>query len=244
MPPKNKNPEDGVSGQLDSILEQLKAMNERLAAQDTRFSRLEKLLTETQSENKTLKEENEKQKLAIDQLKERVNHLEQRNRANNVRVFNLPLTGDTSDNNNVADQLFNKVFKPVLRGAMDRGKLTSFPLVSEVIEVAHILPSKAAIKPILCKFTKPIFKQLILTHKKDFGLRAPGKEDRPGPLCFPIYEDATRDAFNLMKKLAADDRVLASWISGGDVRFRLHASDSVHRIRSLSLDFEDHFKNV
>ncbi len=239
MPPKTKNFEETASNQLESILEQLKAVNDRLAEQDTKFS---KLLADVTKENAELKKQNEKQQETIDTLQEKVNALEQRNRASSIRVFNLPLSGDTTNNDNVADQLFGKLLKPILKGALDRGRLNSFPTRDEVIEVAHILPSKSNTSSILCRLKKPLYHQLILQHKKDFAPRAPGKDDRPGQLLYPIYEDATRDTFLLMKKLAADSRVLASWISGGSIRFRLHSNpDTINRVRLIYAPFESHF---
>lgn len=249
MPPKTKNLDDLVSAmstQLDSILDQLKTVNEKLSEYDEKFKKLERLLEETKTENEALKTTNISQQETIDSLKEKVNSLEQRNRARSIRLFNLPLTGNASDNDNVADQVFSKVLKPILRGALDRGRLSSFPTREEVIEVAHILPGKSTNNPILCKLRKPLYHQLILQLKKDFAPRAPAPasrdDKRPGPLLYPIFEDATRDTFLFMKKLAADDRVLASWISGGTVRYRLRsAEDTVHRVRSIYAPFENNF---
>ncbi len=116
MPPKNKPTEEAsassLSAQLEQISDQLRTFKDRFDTQDEKFAELKTLLEATARENTKLKEENTTQKAEIIMLKDKVNSLEQRNRADSVRVFNIPLTGDETDNLNVAEQVYRNAFCP------------------------------------------------------------------------------------------------------------------------------------
>ncbi len=233
----------GLSTQLDTISAQMKNVQERLDEQDTNFERLENLIKQRQSENSKLKEENLTQKQDIIELKEHINRLEQRNRANCVRVFNLPISGDSSNNDVVAEEVYKKALLPILVGAANKGRLPGVPSVDKVIEVAHILPGKKDLKPVLVRFRKPIYKLIIMQLKRELAPRAASKNEKPGPgpMLYSIFDDTTRDTYQLMRKLATDSRVEASWFVGGSLKFRLVDSDTVHRVRSIFGEYEDNF---
>ena len=244
MPPKNKSLKDlvsGISAQLETISEQLQAVRDRQDKQDEKFERLEKLLDASTTENIALKKENAELKSDVLVLKEKVNNLEQRNRAVCTRIFDLPIAGDAADNNNVAVQLYQKLLFPILSGAKDSGKVKSIPNMSDTIETAHILPGPKPNKPILCRFKTPFIKQLIMQGKKEFAPRGPSRGDKPGPLLYPIFHDITRDSYLLMKKLGSDERVQASWFDNGAIRFRLTNSDAVRRVHNIYGPYDDLF---
>ncbi len=211
--------------------------------QDRKFDRLETLLTEAKEENGKLKKENIKLKEELSTFKERVNQLEQRNRSDCVRVFDLPISGDSSDNTIVQSQLYQKLLLPILKGAKENGQISVIPTVDETIEVAHVLPGQKHNKPVLCRFKSQRLKQLIMRNKKDFAPRVnSSKGDRPGAYCFPVFDDVTRDTYSLMKRLGADDRVQASWFANGTIKYRLVDSETILRARSTYGDYEDLFK--
>ena len=246
MPPKAKTPDDSststlISNQLEEIINQLREVKDRMVEQDRKFDRLETLLTETKKENGELKSENIKLKEELSSCKERINHLEQRNRADCVRVFDLPISGDSSDNEVVQQQLYQKVLLPILNGAKANGQIRNIPSIEETIEVAHILPGQKNHKPILCRFRSQRVKQLIMRNKKDFAPRTGSKGERPGAYCHPLYDDITRDTYALMKKIGADERVQASWYASGTIKFRLLNSETIHRVRHIYGDYDNIF---
>ncbi len=244
MPPKSKTLEDlvtSLSDKLDDISTQLQAVRDQQEEQDRKFDRLETLLTEAKTESAELKKENTKLKMELTSFKDRINHLEQRNRADCIRVFDMPIQGDVSDNSNVQTQLFNKLILPILKGAKEQGIINNIPSPDDTIEVAHILPGQKAIKPILCRFKSSRIKQVIMRSKKDHAPRSLGKGDKPGPYSFPFYDDITRDNYSYMKKLSSDERVQACWYSGGAIKYRLTNSETILRIRSVYTDIEELF---
>ncbi len=244
MPPKNKSLEDLVatlSTQLETITEEIKKVRERLDGHDEKFTCLETLLTEYKNENTKLKEAYETQKEEIISLKDHVNRLEQRNWDNCIRIFNLPISGDSSDNNVVAEEVYNKVLKPVFLGAASKGRLPGLPTIDKIIDTAHILPGKKDIKPIICRFRKPVYKNIFMQLKRDLAPRAASKGDRPGPMLYPAFDDTTRDTYLLMRKLSNNARVESSWYAGGALKFRLVDSNDICKVRSICGPYESHF---
>lgn len=224
-----------MSVQLENISKQLSDSNHRLQLQEARFDRLEKMLSDMQSENTDLKEQLKSSDEVINQLKERVNAVEQHNRANSIRIFNLPINGDNKNPDLVSQQLYNTVLLPILQGAVSKGRIPSVPTCSELIEIAHILPGKSDNKPIICRLFSRNIRTIIMQLKKEFAPRATAEHgsNRPAPLLYPIYEDITRDTFRLMRAISSREEVLSCWSAGGTLRFRLRESDDIHRVTSI-----------
>ncbi len=84
-------------------------------------------------------------------------------------------------------------------------------------------------------------KSIIISNKKQFAPRAPNVGEKQGAFLYPIYEDVTRDSYQLMKKLRADSRVQACWFAGGAIRFITTNSDTVKRVSSIFGPYEDIF---
>ena len=235
--------------QFLALSAQLATIVEKLNVQDSRFDKLEQLLAATQQENTLLKEQLLTQDNEITVLKDRINNMEQRNRDNSIRVFNMPIDGDDTNPSVVANQLYVKVLLPILQGAVVKGRLPEIPSCDELIEVAHILPSKKEFKPIICRFYKKSSRTLIMQLKKEFAPRTSAannrsNSNRPPPYLFSIFEDITRDTFSLMRALSAHEDIAACWAAGGQLRFRLKDEETVHRIQSVYESMKDIIKKV
>ena len=230
--------------QIGAIAAQLETVIAKLNVQEEKMDNMEKLLAASQAENASLKVELLNRDSEVLQLKNRLNGIEQHNRANCLRVFNLKLDGDASDNDNVARQLYANVLLPILEGARAKGRLRTIPSQDELIEVAHILPTKAdKANPIICRLYKRGMRTVIMQHKKEFAPRArvassSSGSSRPPPFLFPIHEDMTRDSFQLMRAMNAHNDVLACWASGGQLRFRLTSEEDTNRIHRIYSVYE------
>ena len=223
-----------ISAQLETVLA-------KLSIQEDKMDNLEKMLAATQAENVVLREELRNKDAEVTQLKNRLNSVEQHNRSNSIRIFNLKIDGDANDNDNVARQLYESALLPILEGARSKGRLHTIPAYDDLIEVAHILPTKAdKINPIICRLYKRGMRTLLMQHKKEFAPRAKAPlatsgSTRPPPFIYPIHEDMTRDSFQLMRAMSAHNDVLACWSAGGQLRFRLkdEGDTRIHRIYSI-----------
>ena len=248
---KNRSMEEMVgalSAQLDSIGRQLSLNNDQLAAanrrldeQAVRFEKLESILAATQCENADLKNKLLNKDSEIVELKSRIKAVEQHSRASCLRIFKLELDGDENDPIQVAEQVYNKVLVPILQGAVDNMRLRYLPTVEQCITTAHILPNKDnKIKPILVRLVNPHMRTLVMQLKKEFAPKATPSTDpnspsnsKPPPQKYSIFEDMTRDAFQLMRSLSSDARIHSCWCSGGQLRFRLLGSEIIQRVKSI-----------
>ena len=89
-----------------------------------------------------------------EQLKSKLNSLEQHHRSWSVRVTGLKIPAeDECDSNLVKIHLYEQFIKPILEGAVSQGILPTLPTACEIIERAHVLPAKdKAAKPVIARF--------------------------------------------------------------------------------------------
>ena len=238
---------DSMSKQLSLNNEQLYAANKRLDEQAERFVKLENMLSSVLRENADLKQQLENKDSEIIELKSRINAVEQHSRSSCIRIFKMSIDGDDNDPAVVAEQVYNTIFLPIFRGAVDMKRLRYVPPIEQCIVTAHVLPSKDnKTKPILVRLINAHFRTIIMQLKKDYAPRAPAApapasdsasvpvdSSKPPPQAYAIYEDMTKDAFQLMRALSSHVRVNSCWCTGGQLRFRLVDSATIQKVRSI-----------
>ena len=238
---------DTMSKQLSLNNEQLYAANKRLDEQAANFSKLENMLAVALRENADLKQQLQNKDGVILELKTRINAVEQHSRSSCIRIFKLPIDGDENDPVIVAEQVYTKILYPIFRGAVEKKRLRHIPTIEQSIVTAHVLPSKDnKMKPILVRLLNAHLRTIVIQLKKDFAPRAAAiagaaasapsgdhASSRPPPQAYPIFEDMTRDAFQLMRALSSHVRVHSCWCSGGQLRFRLVDSETIQKVRSI-----------
>jgi hypothetical protein len=224
-----------IGGQLSNIIEQLQQVNQRLDQQEERFTKMEELLRASQAENKALKEDSLNKDHEIKQLKSKLNDVEMHQRSFNIRIFNFHLEGESNDTRNVMNQVYEKILKPVLEGAVSKGRLAAVPTVDSLLETAHILPGKEGKpKPIICRFFNRFHRMLFLQLKKEFAPRGqPKSPSRSPPYLYPVYEDVSKDMFRLMRALASHTLVDSCWAAGGVLKIKMADSNVVQRISNI-----------
>ena len=157
MPPKSKIVETSETSSLDALTASVKtmaasvkAMREELATSNltinnltTRLVHIENILKTTQAENNHLKKELADSAQESNQLKAKLNSLEQHHRSWSVRVTGLKIPAeDEFDSNMVKIHLYEQLLKPILEGAVSKNILPTLPTACEILERAHILPAK------------------------------------------------------------------------------------------------------
>jgi len=223
------------------LAERLEDISKQLAAYDRRFDKLENLLAESQKENRELKKTIQDRDAELLRVNQKLNDLEQYGRSWSIRILNLPIpSSESSDPLAVMEHVHDKVLSPILRGAVENGLLTSVPPALEILETAHVLPSKPNSTPaIICRFYSRNIRSLIFKLKKDFAARLPGTSGNGagrkgnGPLRFPIYEDLTRTNFFKMRAIAKHEKVHSCWSVSGALRFRLKDEDTVRKVANI-----------
>jgi vacuolar-type H+-ATPase subunit I/STV1 len=175
-----------ISAQLENIIEKLQHTNTRLDEQEERFKKLEQMLTSSQQETSQLKELLITKDQEIVTLKNKINDVEMHQRSYNIRVFNFPLNGDTNDTRSVMQQVYEKQLRPVLEGAVAKGRIQSVPTADQLLETAHTLPGKDnKPKPIICRFFNRHYRTVFLQLRKEFAPKAASVANRPPPTSTP-----------------------------------------------------------
>jgi len=231
MPPKKSettaNPT--VEETLATMTTQLATLLASSKNTETKVTNLENMLKKSQEENAELKAHIKEQEHEIRDLKTNLNNLEQHHRANSVRINKLVIAGDDSDIVNVREQVYNQVLLPIFQGLVQNGKRSTVPTAEQLIEMCHVLPGREdRPRPIICRLHSRFHKTEIMLNKREYlpkvGVSESGAAARggkPPPLKYVVVDDLTRLNYVKMRELAADERVLACWSVGGQLRLRL-----------------------
>ena len=269
MPPKKPVEASEPAGSLEALTASVKvmaasveAMREQLTTSSTtinnlstRLAHIETILNATQAENAVLKKELANGALESDQLKAKLNSLEQHHRSWSVRVTGLKIPAeDECDSNKVKIHLYEQFLRPILEGAVSKNILPTLPTACPIIERAHVLPAKdKAVKPVIARFYCRDMRALIFKLKKEFAPRdQAGATTRTGGggsgaggatgevrykplgrLRYQIYDDLTRFNFQKMKAIGNDRRVDQCWSTNGQLKFKLAGSDMVKTVKSV-----------
>jgi hypothetical protein len=227
--------------QLELIISKLTAL-ESLPA---KVAALEKLLHESNARNTALQQQIATKDKLIADLTAKTNSLEQYNRSWSVRLNNIHLpNGDKTETYTVMQTVFDKALRPIFEGAKNRGLITTIPDFDDVLETAHILPAKASDrpKPIIARFYSRNIRNMVFRLKKELAptttITTKGGETRT-VLKYPIYEDLTKPAHQLLQDLLKDPRTGPVWTIGGHIRYRLKGDDTVRKVVSVFDSVED-----
>jgi predicted nuclease with TOPRIM domain len=191
MPPKAKEPGATSIEELVATVRSLTSVTETLKEQleastattndlSRRLSSIEALLHTTQKENTDLKQDLANSYDEVKTLKTKLNNLEQHHRSWSIRAIGIKIpTADENDNEAVKNHLYSKLIKPILAGAVQKGLLTTIPPAEEVIERAHILPTKKnGPKPIIARFYCREIRALVFKLRKEFAPKEPAPTTR------------------------------------------------------------------
>ena len=194
---------------------------------------------------KRLNDEQETMKKDIKSLQKDQNDKEQRNRNYSIRIFNLPLPSNLSNNPiGTLNHVYNTIIQPILNIAVESKEIMEVPPVLQLLEFGHTLKyptssssnsgKKTTIPPIIVRFFSRSFRLLVLKNKKSFlgKLKGPDK-----PAVF-ITEDLTSVNFRLMKELSEDKtRIEKCFSMNGQIKFILR-QDPEKRIRTVAKVFD------
>jgi archaellum component FlaC len=254
MPPKKAQTEEEPT--LGDILKVLKSQSEQLTTMTQKMSQIDAIDNEVKAiktlvvslreENKELRSELKKKEeqldhmqAAVNSLEAKLNSLEQHHRGWGARVLNIPISeAEESNPEAMIEKVYQLALRPILEGAVQKGKLQSVPSADQVLEVAHVLPGKQGQpKPIIMRFYNRNLRNLVFQLKREFAAREPAESgrraERPGPFRYPIYEDLTKVNLAKMRAIAQDERVQACWTVSGQIRFKLQDSSEVKRVNNI-----------
>jgi hypothetical protein len=224
-----------ITAQLENIIEKLSHTNERLDQQEERFKKLEQMLVNSQQETSQLKEQLVNKDHKIVELNNKINEVEMHQRSYNVRIFNFPLDSEVNDTRNVLSQVYEKQLRPVLEGAVAKGRIKSVPTADQLLETAHILPGKDnKPKPIICRFYNWFYRTVFLQLRREFAPKTnSGGGDGRQTYLYPTYEDITGVMLSKMREISNHPTIKSCWAAGGVLRFKLQDSDTINRVYNV-----------
>ena len=109
-----------------------------------------------------------------------MNNREKHQCNSSIRIFGLEINdSDAKDPISTSGVIYNKLLKPVLELAVKDETLDKIPNMLELIEYAHVLPSRKIpstgkkISPIICRFQSRLMRSIIFRYKKQFLSSSP-----------------------------------------------------------------------
>jgi hypothetical protein len=249
MPPKKIQPSDPAAEsdadtKLNSILAQLASMNNNMEAINRRLDKvdllgeqlnnIEESMRNISTEHANFKSTLASNQVTISNIQASQVSMDQYNRSWSVRIMELQLSADDESNPfRLVETVYNKVFLPILSGALSEDLIPRIPSCDQLLERAHVLPATkaGAIKPIICRFLNRDYQGVSFRLKKKYATMSAtsGAGERPR-YAFPFYEDLSSAVFRKMKELQADSRVDSCWSVNGQLRHRLTGSDTVKKV--------------
>jgi len=234
-----------TKGQVKTIEDLATQLENSVSKITLRFDGIEQKLAETISslvnENKELKAANTRLEEEMLGMRNHLNNLEQYQRSSSVRVNNLRIPDNITNNPyEVRNFVYNTVFEPIFQGAVEKGELSAIPSADSVLELAHVLPGPAdKPKPIITRFKSRLDRAVVLRLKKQYAPKDPVNRNRQR---YPVYEDLTKDNFQLLMKLSKDDRVESAWSIKGQIKYKFKGFDTIHKVENVYVPFEEHFR--
>jgi hypothetical protein len=231
--------EASLNAKLDLIcskLEKIDVLEQKLDTFGQHISSIESALHDLKLENTHLREELAKKDKVINSLSEQVNRLDQASRSSSIRIIGLPITS-TTPASDVHKIVFNEVIHPVFEAAKKAGELPNAPFAQHfLINNAFALPAKKGTScPVILTLSSQFVRGLIFKFKKSAlpVIHDPvQKRDRPKYL---VFEDLSPANFQQLRAIAADrERVKSVWSFGGQLRFKLHNSETIYKVKSLA----------
>jgi hypothetical protein len=225
-----------------SMEETLEEMNSKLSILTDKFSELEDTLKNTIRENESLKKIISNHEDQMASMRDDLNTKEQYTRLWSVRILNIRLpAGQESDTRIVMNTVYNELLLPILRGAVEKGEITTIPSCLELLETAHILPGKGAIKPIIARFHSRYWRSLVFRYRRDYAPKedaTPSASTRGSAARHPrpkhsLFEDLTTANFKQLQAFKQSDRVSSAWSVNGIIRFKVKDCDTVFKVSSL-----------
>lgn len=171
----------------------------------------------------------------ISKLTEQVNRVDQASRATYIRIIGLPVNINTPAatlNKIVLDE----IIAPTLARAREVGDLPPTAGPSPfLIDQAFAIPSKKGnYCPVVVKLSNLSSRHLIFKHKKAALPQITDMTAQRTRSKYSIYEDLTPANHAQLRALSDDPRIKSIWTYNGQIRFKPHDSETVHKIRSLS----------
>jgi hypothetical protein len=230
---------------MEESLASLHAKFDSFSTQIAKIDILEQSIHSLVQENIACREEIKKKDAIIDQLSEKVNRLDQSLRVNSLRIHGLPVSS-TTPSHEVANTVYKEIILPIYDAAKQSGDLPgdAVPALHSIISNAFAIPSKknSPSSPVVVKLTSEYLRGLIFKHKKDALPTTTDLQSNRVRQKFAIYEDLSPANHQLLRTFVDDPRVKSACSYGGQIRFKTHLDETIHKVTSLTATYDSMIK--
>lgn len=228
---------------VDDLKKLVTGLQKTIENKDVALTTLVNEMKEVREELKGVKEELSSAKKELGDCKKRDNDREQYARCWSVRVFGLEVTKEEEDaygkDAAVMRKAYNKIFKPVLTAAKNKGACESIPgwqnLLSNGHKVGKPYLKNGIMQPPACivRFSSRYMRNVFLRHKKE-NMPSPSEDEKKaGVSKFSVTEDLTKANYDMLQKLIKEESVDKAWTIDGNIRFvTVGDKSTTRRVRS------------
>jgi uncharacterized phage infection (PIP) family protein YhgE len=230
-----------LASSVASLNSTVTALNSTVTTMDSKLDKVISDISNIKSRMSIVEEDSKQAFEEIFKLKDQLNTIEQRNRALVVRIFGLPPSDDEKNGPDAAKAVakiaYDRIFKPLLAHAKEKGAISTVPQISNVIHEAFRINPRTPNNrpsPILVKLSTPAIKTTLFKAKKDAFPQPTAEEKSNNIKRFHLAEDLTPANFSFLKSLREHDKVERAWSTNGEIRYTLKGDkDSyVHKAKS------------
>jgi cell division septum initiation protein DivIVA len=231
---------------MDARLEFICGKLEQMNVLEAKLTNLQQENTVLRQEVASLRSDIEKKDDRIATLSEQVNRLDQAARATSVRIFGLDVNTSTSQAD-LRSAVFTNIIHPILEVAKENGDVptTAHPHPHLLIDNVFVLPAKKNTPPpVILKLSSQYLRNLIFLHKKNALPKLTDMTTNKQRNKFSIYEDLSPANYAVFRTFADDQRVRSVWSYSGQIRFKVHDSEQVYKVKNLQDSFDSLVKQA
>jgi len=229
----------------------MEQINDKLDKLFTKLESMDEVLQSLKAENVSfrvelaaVKAESKKKDEVIAKLTDQVNRLDQASRASTLRIIGLPVTANTPAAE-IPKIVFKEILAPIIEAAKKQGEFPPaiIPFQNMLIDCAFMIPAKKDKPvPVILKLTAISTRNLIFRFKKQALPQIQDLANNRVRSKYAIFEDLTPAAHAQLNSFSSDHRVKSAWTYNGQIRFKIHNSETVYRAKSLTDTYDSIIK--
>ena len=191
----------------------LRALAKLIRENGKKMDKLSIKFDDLTADHKELKKEVDKQKVEL-------NETQQDLRNSSLRISGLKVGPEHRKSVIRLLQLVHeKVFAPILQGAVDAGEIMCVPEPDVLLEYGHLLPqrkkSASSSEPILVRFHSRVYRSLIFRYKRQHLKELNSKSDEK----VFLTEHLTQANYAKLRALQEDPETEKVWTLNGKIKF-------------------------
>jgi hypothetical protein len=173
----------------------------------------------------------------IQTLSDQCNRLDQQLRSSSLRIIGLDVTTQSSPAA-VHNAVYKEILLPVLTAAQEAGDITNISSLPShfLISNSFAIPAKknTAKSTVIVKLHSEAIRSLVFQYKKAALPTTTDLSSNRVRNLYSIFEDLSPATHAQFRSFSEDIRVKSVWSYGGQIRFKLHDNELVHKAKSLA----------